>query len=444
MKKSSLSLKTLQHYLRQAIDGMVDPRQPSNNTKYSVEEAVIGGFIAFFMQSESFLEHQGHLKSRSGLDNAQTLFGLEKIPTVAQIRNILDLIEADSLFEVFAQVYHMLKAGGYLRRFEWMDGQMLVPLDGSEYHRSETIHCQCCSSQTHSNGTVSYFHQALFPAIVHPQCSEVVSLAPEFISPQDGAKKQDCETNAAKRWITGHQSLFEAFQITLLGDDLYSRQPMCQHAVSAQFNFIFVCLPTSHTTLYDWLDFLEANGEVYTTQERQWNGSQVELWHYRYCNQVPLRDEQPAMKVNWCEVRASRESDGEQLYHNSWITNHDLDAQSVVCVSNAGRSRWKTENENHNILKTRGYHLEHNFGHGKRHLAKFLVTLNLLAFLFHTVLEWVDTGYQQARTLRETRKGFFSDLLSLTKYFIFDDWQHLMDFMLTDTPQRAPHVSNTS
>ena len=444
MKNIPLSLKRLQHYLQQAIDKMVDPRKSSNNTKYSIAEAVIGGFIAFFMQSESFLEHQRHLKSRSGMDNAQTLFGLDKIPTMAQIRNILDLIEADSLFEVFARVYQSLKSGGYLRRFEWLTGQMLVTLDGSEYHRSETIHCQCCSSQTHSNGTVSYFHQALFPAIVHPQNSSVVSLAPEFISPQDGAKKQDCETNAAKRWITRHQSLFEPFQMTLLGDDLYSRQPMCHHALSHQFNFIFVCLPTSHTTLYDWLDFLEANGEVYTVQERRWNETHFELLHYRYCNRVPLRDEQPAMEVNWCEVRVIQESDGEQLYYNSWITNHSLDAQSVISVSDAGRSRWKTENENHNILKTRGYHLEHNFGHGKLHLAKVLVTLNLLAFLFHTVLEWVDQGYQQVRVMRETRKGFFSDLLSLTKYLIFDDWQHLMDFMLADVPQRAPQLPNTS
>lgn len=104
---------------------------------------------------------------------------------------------------------------------------MLITFDRSEYHRSETIHCPCCSSQTHKNGTVSYFHQALFPAIVHPLQSSGVSLAPEFITPQDGNDKQDCETAAAKRWMTRHQSLFEAFHMTLLGDDLYSRHPLC-------------------------------------------------------------------------------------------------------------------------------------------------------------------------------------------------------------------------
>jgi len=102
-------------------------------------------------------------------------------------------------------------------------------------------------------------------------------------------------------------------------------------------------------------------------------------------------------------VSVTREADGESLYFNSWITNHSLTPQRVIQVVAAGRGRWKTENENHNVLKTRGYHLEHNFGQGQRHLATVLLTLNLLAFLFHTVLQLVDERYQRARLqLRES------------------------------------------
>jgi len=80
--------------------------------------------------------------------------------------------------------------------------------------------------------------------------------------PQDGHEKQDCETAAAKRWISRHRHLFQGQAITLLGDDLYSRQPMCQHCLDAEMNFIFTCLPSSHSSLYEWLDYLEKNGEV--------------------------------------------------------------------------------------------------------------------------------------------------------------------------------------
>jgi hypothetical protein len=228
----------------------------------------------------------------------------------------------------------------------------------------------------------------------------------------------------------------------LLGDDLYSRQPTCQHCLDHNLNFIFVCLPTSHQTLYEWLGYLEANGEVKTTQQRLWNGQYFEIWQCRYLNQIPLREQQPALLVNWCELKIHRESDAQLLYHNSWITNHSLIPQIALDVCRAGRTRWRTENENHNILKNRGYHLEHNFGHGKQHLASVLLTLNLLAFLLHTVLGLVDERYQKIRVQRGTRKGFFQDILSLTKYLFFESWHHLLDFMLDD-PISLP-VSNSS
>ncbi len=109
-----------------------------------------------------------------------------------------------------------------------------------------------------------------------------------------------------------------------MGDDLFSHQPMYQHCLDYDFNFLFVCLPPSHSSLYEGLDFLAANGEMKTTQQRRWNGRYFEIWHYRYLNQVPLRDEQPALLVNWFELKVIRETDGEQLYFNSWITNHQL------------------------------------------------------------------------------------------------------------------------
>jgi hypothetical protein len=432
MEIKELSFMGVLGYFQVVIAGMVDPRSPSNATRYSLKDAVLGAFAGFFMQNESFLEYQRQLNSRCGRDNAQSLFGLVNIPTVEQMRNILDGIAAKHLFPLFKWIYQGLKDQGYLRGFEALDGNLLVTLDATGYHSSDKISCPCCSTQTSKQGKVTYHHQAILPVIVSPDQESVISLPPEFITPQDGSEKQDCEQNAAKRWIATHASWFEGQTITLLGDDLYSRQPMVEHSLEHNCNFIFVCLPTSHTALYEWLAFLEANGEVKTTQQRHWNGRYFAIRDYRYLNQVPLREQQPALLVNWCEVIVKRESDGQLLYHNSWITNHWLTPQRVILVCAAGRSRWRTENENHNVLKTRGYHLEHNFGHGKQHLASFILTLNLLAFLFHTILHLVDERYQLARMQRGTRRGFFQDVFCLTKYLLFESWHHLLDFMLDD------------
>ena len=52
------------------------------------------------MQSESFLEYQRQLHSRCGQDNAQALFGLDKLASVPQIRNVLDGVEASAMSSI--------------------------------------------------------------------------------------------------------------------------------------------------------------------------------------------------------------------------------------------------------------------------------------------------------------------------------------------------------
>jgi len=442
MEPLPLSFTVLLGYLHQAIEPIADPRQSSNATRYKLRDVILGAFSVFFMQCESFLDHQRHLQSRQGQDNAQSLFELREIPSSAQLRNLLDAVAAAELFEVFFKVYEGLEQSGRLQPYQQWNGHLLVALDGTEYFKSQKIHCECCSSRTHKNGSVTYFHQAILPVIVAPTQAQVIALAPEFITPQDGHEKQDCEVAAAKRWMSAHRARLQPQPITLLGDDLYSHQPMGEHCLQHQCSFIFTCRPESHAALYDWLRYLEANGEVQLLELQQWNKRTKEIYRYRYVNQIPLRETQPALLVNWCEVTVVRASDGKVLYSNAFVTDHDLTPTTVPQVVSAGRSRWKTENENHNVLKTKGYHLEHNFGHGQRHLAASLLTLNLLAFLFHTVLQLVDDAYQQIRQQRGTRKGFFQDILALTKYLWFESWQHLLDFMRSDSP--SAQTANSS
>jgi hypothetical protein len=441
MEPMTLSFGGLLSYLHEAIVQINDPRQASNGRRYSLKDAILAAFSVFFMQCESFLEHQRQMQSRRGKDNAQTLFGVVKIPTMPQIRNILDGVAARELFGVFNKVYQALQREGYLRAYQCLGGQLLVTLDGTQYFSSAKIHCEQCSTRQHKNGSTTYCHSGILPVIVAPGQCQVIALAPEFITPQDGTDKQDCEVAAAKRWVSAHAREFAGQPVTLLGDDLYAHQPMAEHCLDAGMNFIFTCLPESHSALYDWLNYLDGIGEVKTLETTQWHKRSQEIYRYRYVNQVPLRDTQPALLVNWCELTLTRRTDAKVLYYNAFITQHSLSDQTVPAVILAGRSRWKTENENHNVLKTKGYHLEHNFGHGQQHLSTLLLTLNLLAFLYHTVLHLVDTAYQQIRQQRGTRKGFFQDILTLTKYFLFDSWHHLIHFMLSDS---EPSLSTDS
>jgi hypothetical protein len=327
-------------------------------------------------------------------------------------------------------VFDQLRAGDYLQGYQGHLGPWLCALDGTQYFGSEKIHCAQCSTRV-ANGRTYYSHSLVAPLIVAPGENRVIALEPEFIRPQDGHDKQDCELRASERWLARNAKRFAPGSVTFLGDDLYCHQPFCEWLVAHQFHFAFTAKPDSHPALYQEVELLGQVGGVHELTERQWHNGHTQVWHYRYAHRVPLRADTQPLYVNWCEVTITDEATGAALYHNAWATDHALADQSLHPFVTAARTRWKSENENNNVLKHYGYHLEHNFGHGGQYLAMVLVMLNLLAFLFHTVLDLCDEQYRAVRAELATRQTFFNDLQALTHYLYFDSWQALISFMFT-------------
>jgi hypothetical protein len=423
LKKRGL-LDTIVGSFRQVLSSLPDKRT-GKNTRYGMEDAALSAFSVFFTQTPSFLAYQRMMEGSKGKSNAQSLFGVYQIPTDNHIRDLLDPVKPEQVFAVFEEIWQVLEQQGQLKGFRSFAGTLLLAMDGTEYFGSSQIHCPHCSTRPLKSGETSYFQSVVRPVIVCPGQSQVIPLMPEFVVPQDGHDKQDCEHAAAKRWLAQHGQRFSALKVTVLGDDLYCHQPLCQQLLDQQFNFILVCRPESHTTLYEHLEGID----LPMVPTKRWTGKVEETYTYRYLNGVPLRDGEDALLVNWCEITVSR-PDGKVTYKNSFATSHAIPDDTVAAVVLAGRTRWKGENENNNTLKTKGYHLEHNFGHGKQHLASFLATLNILSLLFHTLLELLDQKDKLLRTHLPTRKTFFDDLRALTRYMYFDRWDHLLTFML--------------
>ena len=370
------------------------------------------------------------MEQNKGHSNAESLFGIERVPSDNQIRNLLDPLVPSHLFPIFGQAISLLETKNELDSFRSHNDNLHIALDSLYYFSSQNIHCQNCSHRTSRKRNTTYFHNAITPVIVAPSNKRVLALEPEFIVPQDDHEKQDCEQAAAKRWINAHAEQYAGKNVTLSGDDLYCKQPFCELALDKDFNFLLVCKPDSHKTLYQKISLLAAEGSLSQFSVHHRTKKHLEIYTYRYANQVPLRAGEDALLVNWCEVTVTKGTDGKVLYHNTFATNHQITEQQVHSIVREGRTHWKVENENNNVLKTKGYHLEHNFGHGKEHLASFLLTLNLLAFLFHTVLDILDEKYRLLRETLAVRKTFFNDIRALTRYMLFESWEHLLSFML--------------
>jgi hypothetical protein len=428
--RTPLGFDDLKDILHRHIDPLPDPRKPGPNTHYSIQDAALGAFGVFFTQSPSFLDDQRSLQQTKGQNNACTLFGVETIPCNNQIRTLLDPLRPSHRDGVDLEVFEGLEQHGSLARLRVLSGQLLMAMDGTQYFSSKTMHCPNCLRRQLAHGQTIYYPTAITPVLVCPGRSEVIALPPECIRPQDGHDKQDCERVAAKRWLDKHAKRVAPYGVTLRGDDLYSKQPLCKLALENGGNFLFVCKPDSPARRYARLACWPANDAIKELETRQRHGRFTAVTRYRYMNEVCLRGGPGALAVNGLEITSVHAKTGEQLSHNSCITHHRLSAENVSQVAQAGRGRWKVENENNNVLKTKGYHIEHNFGHGKKYLAAFLLSLNLLAFLFHTVLQWCDDQYALLRKTLVRRQTFFDDIRALTRYMVFESWHQLMDFMI--------------
>ena len=411
--------------LRQAFAFFPDGRQwrPDN---IAIADAGMAAFSLFFMQSASFLAHQRRMEHGRNVSNCKTLFGIEKVPTDNHIRDLLDPAPPELLDPCFEQTLEQMRQHGGMKDFERLGGRLLIAFDGSEYFSSEKRGCPRCLTRKRSSGKTENYHTLLAATLVAPGHNRVLPLMPEFITPQDGAEKQDCERNGAKRWLQRHGGAMRELRPIYLGDALFSSQPMCAAVLAQGGDFLFVCKQDSHKTLYEYLRGAEP--QRHTVTERRMGG-RMRTYRYSWVEGVPLRDGKEALNVHWLSVEVLDQT-GKTTYRGAFVTSLGISTENVAEIGACARARWKIENESFNVLKNHGYHLEHNFGHGKQHLAQQFVLLNLLAFAFHTVCDSVEKLWQEARAILGTRKDFFTDLHTVTAYFLFPDWRALCSAMV--------------
>ena len=410
--------------LKTAGDGLADSRREGFGLKYKLTDALKCALSVFFFQHPSMLDFQTKMKQKRKRSNLETMMGVTEIPSNVQITTLLDGISPDSVSGVFNENLMVLDKRDGLKDFRCFDDGVLLALDGVWYFSSEQIHCPHCLYKT-KNGVTTYFHSALAGTIVRPGNTAVLPLAPEMITNTDGIEKQDCERNAAKRWLKKHADEYKWLSPTLLGDDLYSNYPFCKEVLEHGYSFIFTCKESSHP----WLSETVKNSYLKETTRREWNGRHHLKYTYQWLNGVEIRDNKETLLVNYLSVSIWNEKLNKRTFLNTWITNKTITEDNAAHLASCARARWKIENEHNNVLKNHGYNLEHNFGHGKTYASEMYCLLNLLAFQMHSILDINDDDYQKARACAGRRDEFFNELRYAMKFKLYESWQHFIVFI---------------
>jgi hypothetical protein len=432
----SVTVEALVDLLGTTFGEVEDPRAVAQ-LSYPLHDTLLSGFAMMFFQHPSLLQFQRAMEHKRRRCKLQTIFGVHEIPSDTQMREILDGVEPEAIRGVLPHLWGKVRRAGWGPRFTTtlpsgahQGTYYTVALDGSEYFRSTKVQCSHCLRQTDPQGRVHYSHKIVGATVVRAGAHQVLPLDVEEVRNATAeSAPQDCELTAGKRLITRVRREHPHMALILVGDDLYSHVPFVEQLHELRQHYVLVAKPSSHPTLLAAVAAAEGTDPTQTGQWTTGSGARQRTYTSRLVRQVPLALESP-VRVTYVEVW-EHGAQGELLYHNSWITDLDVDAANVAGVVQIGRTRWKIENEQFNVHKNHGYDLTHNYGHGQQTLSMVFYLLNLLAYVAHVVLALGDRLYQRCRT-QESRRELWNALRTLVNAILMTSWRHLLQVYLEE------------
>lgn len=428
--RKRLSVNGLLGVLRTGFERIVDHRAVEL-VKIPLADTLMSAFAMFSLKDPSLLAFDERRRADS---NLKQIYGIEQVPCDTQMRTSLDEVEPDEIKSQYKDIFRELQRGKELEKFVFhvsgqsgsgKKGYYLLSSDGTGYFSSKKVHCGNCLEKVNAKtGEVTYSHQMLGVAIVHPKRKEVIPLAPEMIIKQDGESKNDCERNAAKRFFEQLRRDHPHLPLIIVEDALSSNAPHIRDLEKHDLRYILGVKEGDHAYLFEYVEAARQEGR---TTEVEISGVGVKH-KFQFINQVPLNKSNPDLLVNFVEYWEISKNGKRQ--HFCWVTDFTVTKDNVFQIMRGGRARWKIENETFNTLKNQGYHFEHNFGHGKKNLSVVFALLMMLAFLVDQVQQLACRLFQAVLKKEGSRRSLWEHVRALFYSLEFDSMESIYRALL--------------
>lgn len=440
--RKHLNADTLYATIRKDFAEVDDHR--ARNAKIPLADALMSGFAMFALKDESLLSFDDRRCTQP--ESLHAVFGVGVIPCDSQMRTILDEIAVEHLRRPFRSIFHQLQRGKALSQMTWLDGHLLLALDGTGFYSSEELGSDYCLTKKKRNGNIVYHLQMLAGAFVHPERKEVIPVCPEMIRRQDGSRKNDCERNAAKRFLADLRREHPHLKIIVTEDALSANAPHIEELARHDLRYILSVKPGDHAFLFAHVDAADKGGLV--TNLVIADPRRTKRNHcFRFCNDVPLNQaSQEKLKVNFLEYwETETQDDGQERVVNrfSWVTDFLITADNVYDIMRGGRARWRIENETFNTLKNQGYNLGHNYGLGKKHLSGVFTLLMMLAFLVDQVQQLCCPVFQAARQRFGSKNRLWESIRGYFTHFQVQSMEDILRAIAYRIPGQQPLLSPT-
>lgn len=401
----------------------------AKKSEFSWKDCIMSGLAIFGLKFPSLLKFEEQKNDKVIRDNLKNLYHVNKAPSDTCLRERLDNLSPSNLRRPFRTIFAFLQRGKILERFLFLDKYYLISIDGTGQFSSNTVHCKNCCEKHHRDGEVTYYHQMLGAAIVHPDEKVVIPLAPEPIVKGDGANKNDCERNAAKRMLADLRREHPHLKAIIVEDGLASNQPHLAYLDALNLQYVIGVKSGDHAYLFDWIKHAKADELVV-------NNNNIKHT-FRYVNNVPLNDKNHDYRVNVLEYWEEKPNGKKQYF--SWVTSFAITDENAFALMRAGRARWKIENETFNTLKNSGYNFEHNYGHGNNNLCSVMTMLMMLAFLIDQVQFLCCKLRKQVKEKCGAWYSVFEKVRSMFDVVVWDSWQQLYEVIIDPYNNHPPN-----
>lgn len=430
--RKDLSAPGLFKVAREAFESIDD--NITRRSALTLADCLMSGLAIFSLKYPSLLQFDRSQGEAEVAHNLKTLYRIQQVPSDTYLRESLDEVSPELLRRAFTAIFSQFQRGKELEAYTYIDGHYLLSIDGTGFFSSSEVHCDNCCEKHHRDGRTTYYHQMLGAVIVHPEMSEVIPFAPEPILKQDGAKKNDCERNAAKRLLPALRREHPHLKLIVIEDALASNGPHIRQLQALNMRFILGVKPKGNVALFDW-----AAGATMQTHEIR-NESGV-IHKFEWVNDATLNDSCD-IQINFLKYWEIKPN--EKVRHFSWVTDLPLNNDTIYKIMRGGRARWKIENETFNTLKNQGYHFEHNFGHGYKHLSTTFAYLMMLAFLIDNIQSVSCKLFKQARIEAISKVRFWEKYRHLFFGYLIDSWDDFYSVMAYGKPPTPLMPDDTS
>jgi hypothetical protein len=377
---------TLYHFFggwRNLFKGVRDGRNPEL-IKYPLEGVLSTGVLMYLFRLGARRQINYQLRgNRPSQAKFAAWFEVDEVPHGDTLNYAFQRIAPPDLQEVVCRMVETLIRKKVLYRWR-VYGNFLLAIDGTGVLTFQERHCAYCLTRKLHNGETLYYHPVLEAKLVTAN-GFAFSLMTEFIENRDPhADKQDCELRAFYRLSERLKARFPHLPICLLLDGLFAGGPTFQLCRDYDWRYMITLQDADLPQVHRTYDLVLSQTPENHKQIRL--GQQQELLQdYHWARQIDYRDSQErhhTLNVLVCkETNPTCQSETPTTF--KWLTNFIPTARNVDTLANqAGRLRWKVENEGFNIQKNGGFNLEHPYSQNDTARKVFYYLLQIAHLLF--------------------------------------------------------------